>query len=282
MSLQHMVSSIDDLITYTEGHSFFYRIDFRIKLLWLVVTIITAVIQLDMLFICYLLFCTVIIEKLGGSPVFMKIRRNKALVTFAFGLVIITFIFSSLNRALVSGVVTPVDYFFYFARSVALGFLAVLIATLFMSILQTTRTIEMTAGRGPTTSLLTFLTFRSVPLVTYHLTNVIDSQRARGLEMEKLGPRTVLKSIKAIFIPLLILLTGSIDRTAKVLEARGITPRAANKSSFIKPHLKKTDWLLFLYIFSQFLLSIWLASLFPPSRSTTTLTFRLFSEFGWI
>ncbi|MCK4847467.1 MAG: hypothetical protein KAT16_00420 [Candidatus Heimdallarchaeota archaeon] len=282
MSLQHMVSSIDDLITYTEGHSFFYRIDFRIKLLWLIITIITAVIQLDMLFTSYLLFCTIFIEKLSGSPVFMKIRRNKALVTFVFGLVIITFIFSSLNRALVAGVVTPVDFFFYFARSVALGFLAVIIGTLFMSILQTTKTIEMTAGRGPTTSLLTFLTFRSVPLVTYHLTNVIDYQRARGLEMESLGPRSILRSVKAIFIPLLILLTGSIDRTAKVLEARGITPRVAGKSSYIKPHLKKSDWILFIYIFSQLFISIWLASLFPPSRSTTTLTFKLFSELGWL
>jgi energy-coupling factor transporter transmembrane protein EcfT len=177
---------------------------------------------------------------------------------------------------------TPIDVFFYFARSVALGFLAITIGTLFMSILQTTQTIQMTAGRGPRTSILTFLTFRSVPLVTYHLINVIDSQRARGLEMEKMGPRTILRSVKAIFIPLLILLTGSIDRTAKVLEDRGITPKVKNKSSFITPKIAKMDVLMLFYIIIQLFISIWLASIFPPTRSTTTLTYSLFSEWGWI
>ena len=133
MSLQHLVSSIDDLIAYSEGDSFFYRIDFRIKILWLIVTILTAIIQLDMLFTFYLLAFTLIIVRLGGSPVFKKAQRNKALISFVFGVIILTFVFSSLNRALISTNMKPIDVFFYFARSVALGFLAITIGTLFMS-----------------------------------------------------------------------------------------------------------------------------------------------------
>jgi energy-coupling factor transporter transmembrane protein EcfT len=277
-----MVSSIDDLITYAEGEGFFYRVDFRLKVLWIILTIISAVICLDMLFTFYLLFCTLFLERTGKSPVFTKIRRNKALVTFAFGLIIITFIFSSFNRALMQQVLTREDVFFLLARALALGFIAVMVGTLFMSILQTTQTIEMTAGRGPTVSILTFLTFRSVPLVTYHLSNVIDSQRARGLEMEKIGLRTIIRSVKAIVIPLLILLTGSIDRTSKVLEARGINPRVKHKSSYIQKKFSLGDFILLFYILFQLILSIWIASIFSPMYPTTTLTYRTFSSWGFI
>jgi energy-coupling factor transporter transmembrane protein EcfT len=235
-----------------------------------------------MLFTFYLLICTLGIERLGRSPVFFKIRRNKGLVTVSSGLVIITFFFSSLNRALVKGVLTDIDIFFFITRAFALGFIAVSLGTLFMSVLQTTQTIEMAAGRGPTVSILTFLTFRSIPLVTYHLNNVIDSQRARGLEMEKIGPRSLIRSVMAIFIPLLILLTGSIDRTSKVLEARGINPRVENKTSFLKPRFRKFDYFLLFYITIQLLISIWIAFHFPSTLPTTTLSYRVFSEWGLI
>ncbi|MFW9991493.1 MAG: energy-coupling factor transporter transmembrane component T family protein [Candidatus Odinarchaeota archaeon] len=282
MSIQHMVSSIDDLITYTKGEGLLYRFDFRIKMIWLLMTVLTAVISVDMIFTLYLLFCTLVILKLGGSPVFMKIRRNKALVTFVFVLIIISFVMGFLNRALVKGVITSGVFFFYLTRSIALGFIAITLGILFMTILQTTKTTEMTAGRGSTTSILTFLTFRSVPLVAYHLNSVIDAQRVRGLEMEKLGPKSVLKAIKAIIIPLLVLLTGSIDRTSKVLEARGINPRVKNKTSYIKPKLKKIDILFIIYSTIQLGLSIWLAYNFSPNYETTTLTYFLFSEWGFI
>jgi energy-coupling factor transporter transmembrane protein EcfT len=118
--------------------------------------------------------------------------------------------------------------------------------------------------------------------VIYHLKNVIDSQRARGLEMEKIGPRTILRSVKAIFIPLLILLTGSIDRTSKVLEARGINPRVKHKTSYIKSKFSKKDYLLFLYIIIQLILSIWIASMFSPMHPTTTLTYNVFSSWGLV
>ena len=282
MSIQHMVASIDDLITYEEGEGFFYKADFRLKVIWIILTVISAVICLDMLFAFYLLFCTLLLEKAGKSPVFSKIRRNKALVTFTFGLILITFIFSSFNRALMQQVLTPVDVFFLLSRAFALGFIAVTVGTLFMSILQTTQTIEMTAGRGPTVSILTFLTFRSVPLVTYHLSNVIDSQRARGLEMEKIGLRTILRSIKAIIIPLFILLTGSVDRTSKVLEARGINPRVKHKTSYIQTKFSLRDFLLSFYILFQLIFSIWLASIFSPFYPTTTLTYNIFSNWGLV
>jgi energy-coupling factor transporter transmembrane protein EcfT len=210
----------------------------------------------------------------------MKIRRNKALVTFVFALIIISFVMGFLNRALVKSAITSRLFFFFLTRSIALGFIAISLGIMFMSILQTTKTIEMTAGRGPTTSILTFLTFRSIPLVAFHLNNVIDAQRARGLEMEKLGPRSVFKGIKAIFIPLLVLLTGSIDRTSKVLEARGINPRVKCKTSYIKPKLKKIEILLIFYTLVQLWVSLWLVINFPAGYETTTLTYYLFSQWG--
>ncbi|MHA1974445.1 MAG: energy-coupling factor transporter transmembrane component T family protein, partial [Candidatus Hodarchaeales archaeon] len=272
MSIQHMVSSLEDIITYEEGTGFFYRIDFRVKILWVLLTIVTCVISVDMVFTFYLLIFTLLLQKFGRSPVFSKIKNNKALITFSFALIIVTFAFSSLNRAILQRVMTPVDWFFFLQRAMALGFIAISVGTLFMSILQSTRTIEMTAGRGPITAILTFLIFRSVPLVAYHLGNVIDSQRARGLEMERLTPMAVIRSIKAIFIPLLIVLTGSIDRTSKVLEARGINPRVKQKSSYIEAKIRKLDVLLLFYIFSQVIVSLIVAYYFPPGYPTTTLT----------
>jgi len=282
MSIQHMVSSIDDLISYTDGKGRFYKIDFRIKVIWLLLTLLTAILCVDMIFTFWLLVCTLILERAGGSPVFQKIRKNKALVTFVFGMIVFTFLFGALNRAMVTSAITPEILFFYLARSTALGFIAISLGTLFMSILQTSRVIEMTAGRGPTTSILTFLTFRSIPLVAYHLNNVIDSQRARGLEMEKLGPLSIIKGIKAIFIPLLILLTGSIDRTSKVLEARGINPGVKNKSSYVKSKLAGVDYLLLFYMAFQLILSLWITSQYYPDNHLTTLTYTLFSNWGLI
>ncbi|MHA2366026.1 MAG: energy-coupling factor transporter transmembrane component T family protein [Candidatus Hodarchaeales archaeon] len=282
MSIQHIVSSIDDLITYTDGEGYFYDIDFRIKVFWFLMTLLTAVISLDMIFTLYFLICTLTIQKSGNSPVFLKIRRNKALVTFVFALVFISFILGFLNRALVMGDITQVVFFFFLTRSIALGFIAIILGTLYMSILQTTRTIKMTAGRGPRISILAFLTLRSVPLIAYHLNNVIDAQRARGLEMEKFGLKSIVSGIRGIFIPLLVLLTGSIDRTSKVLEARGINPRVKNKTSYIKPKIIKTDVLLIFYAFIQFFISLWLAINFSSYHETTTLTYRLFSQWGLI
>lgn len=282
VSIQHMVSSIDDIISYIDGNGRIYDIDFRVKALWILLTILTAVISLDATYNSLLLFSTIIWIRLLKSPIFIKIKRNKALVVFTLTLILITFLFSSLNAALIVYEMTPQHYFFFFARSVAIGFLTASVALIALSTLHTTKTIEMTANRGPTLSILTFLSFRSVPLVAYHLNNVIDSQRARGLELEKLGLRTIIRGIRAIIIPLLILLTGSIDRTSKVLEARGINPTVKYKTSYIQPKLRKLDFLLILYMFTQLFISIYLSFHFSPMHITTTLTYRIFSQFGLI
>lgn len=277
-----MVSSLDDMISYIEGDGKIYDIDFRVKLLWVVLTILTAMISLDAIFTTYLLICTMLWIFPLRSPVFTKLKRNKALVMFTLTLILFTFLFGSLNTALYTYEMTEVHYFYFFARSVAIGFLTASSAIIILSTLHTTKTIEMTAGRGPTISILTFLSFRSVPLITFHLNNVIDSQRARGLELEKIGLRSILRGIKAIIIPLLILLTGSIDRTSKVLESRGINPTVKNKSSYNTPKLHKFDYLLLVYMFIQLLFSIYLSTLFSPSHITTTLTYRVFTELGLI
>jgi energy-coupling factor transport system permease protein len=278
-----MFSSVDDLTTFTPGSGFFYKLNFRIKLLWIIITIFTSIIAIDMVFTTYLLICTIIILYLGGSPVFFKIKRNKALVTFVFSFIFITFIFSFINRALITSNLTDAVMFYFIARAIALGNIALLMSLLFITLLQTTKTIEMTANRGPTTSILTFLSFRSIPLVIFHLNNVIDSQRARGLEMEKMGIRSLFRSVKAIFIPLLILLTGSIDRTSKALEARGINPRIKNKTSFIKPKWNKRDFIITVYLFCQLIIAFILAILFNIHYAETTFTYYVFSEIlGWL
>ena len=277
-----MVSSLDDLISYIEGKGKIYYVDFRVKVLWVFLTIITAVISLDAIFTTYLLKTTMLWIFPLKSPVFKKLKRNKALVIFTLSLILITFLFSSLNYALIVYKMTTAHYIYFFARSVAIGFLTASAAIIVLSTLQTTKTIEMTAGRGPTFSILTFLSFRSVPLITFHLNNVIDSQRARGLELEKLGFRSILRGIKAIIIPLLILLTGSIDRTSKVLESRGINPTVKNKSSYLSPKLHKIDYALLLYMFIQLIISIYLSILFSPMHPTTTLTYNVLLELGVI
>ncbi|WP_455464654.1 CbiQ family ECF transporter T component, partial [Candidatus Hodarchaeum mangrovi] len=230
----------------------------------------------------FLLFCTFIWIIYLKSPIFTKLKRNKALIIFTFSLILLTFLFSSLNAALVVYKMTKELYFFFFARSVAIGFLTASVALIVLSSLHTTKTIEMTAGRGPTLSILTFLSFRSVPLVAYHLNTVIDSQRARGLELEKLGIRSIYRGIKAIIIPLLVLLTGSVDRTSKVLESRGINPTVKNKSSYIQPNLKKLDYLLLLYMIIFLIISMFLSTIYSPMHATTTLTYSVFSELGLI
>ncbi len=277
-----MVSSIDDIISYIDGHGKIYEIDFRVKLIWVLLTILTAIISLDALFNTFLLFCTFIWIIYLKSPIFTKLKRNKALIIFTFSLILLTFLFSSLNAALVVYKMTKELYFFFFARSVAIGFLTASVALIVLSSLHTTKTIEMTAGRGPTLSILTFLSFRSVPLVAYHLNTVIDSQRARGLELEKLGIRSIYRGIKAIIIPLLVLLTGSVDRTSKVLESRGINPTVKNKSSYIQPNLKKLDYLLLLYMIIFLIISMFLSTIYSPMHATTTLTYSVFSELGLI
>lgn len=277
-----MVSSIDDIISYLDGDGKIYEIDFRVKVLWILFTIITAVISLDAIFTTYLLISTMIWIIPLRSPVFKKLKRNKALVIFTLTLILTTFLFSSLNYAMMVYKMTKAHYFYFFARSIAIGFLTASVALIVLSTLHTTKTIEMTAGRGPTLSILTFLSFRSVPLIAFHLNNVIDSQRARGLELEKIGFRSILRGLKAIIIPLLILLTGSIDRTSKVLESRGINPTVKNKSSYIIPKLKKLDYLLIFYMIIQFLFSIYLSLLFSPMHPTTTLTYNIFSDLGLI
>jgi energy-coupling factor transporter transmembrane protein EcfT len=277
-----MVSSIDDIIAYLDGDGKIYEIDFRVKVLWILLTIITAVISLDAIFTSYLLISTIVWIIHLRSPIFTKLKRNKALVIFTFTLIITTFLFSSLNYAMMVYKMTRAHYFFFFARSVAIGFLTASVAIIVLSTLHTTKTIEMTAGRGPTLSILTFLSFRSVPLIAFHLNNVIDSQRARGLELEKLGVRSVLRGLKAILIPLLILLTGSIDRTSKALESRGINPTVKNKTSYIVPKLKKLDYFLIFYLIIQLTISIYLSLLFSPMHPTTTLTYTVFSQLGLI
>lgn len=277
-----MVSSVDDIISYIDGDGKIYHIDFRVKVLWIFLTIITAIISLDAIFTTYLLISTMLWIVPLRSPVFTKLKRNKALVIFTMILILTTFLFSSLNYAMMVYNMTKAHYFYFFARSIAIGFLTASVAIIVLSTLHTTKTIEMTAGRGPTLSILTFLSFRSVPLIAFHLNNVIDAQRARGLELERLGLRSVLRGIKAIIIPLLILLTGSIDRTSKVLESRGINPTVKNKSSYITPKLKKLDFLLIIYMLIQLLISIYLSLLYSPMHPTTTLTYNVFSSLGLI
>ena len=51
-----MVSSIDDIISYIDGQGKIYEIDFRVKMIWVLLTILTAVISLDALFNIFLLF----------------------------------------------------------------------------------------------------------------------------------------------------------------------------------------------------------------------------------
>ena len=277
-----MIASVDDLIGYTSGQGLFYKLNFRIKAFWIISTILTIIIAIDMIFTSYLLVSTLIILYLGKSPVFSRIKRNKALVTFVFVFIFVTFVLAFVNRALLSTNLTDVIMFFYIARAIALGNVALMMGLLFITTLLTTRTTEMTANRGPTTSILTFLTFRSIPLVTHHLNNVIDSQRARGFEMEKIGVRSILKSITAIFVPLLILLTGSIDRTSKALESRGINPQIKNKSSYFQPRWNRYDFIITIYVFFQFSIALYLALIFNIHYADKTFTYFVFSTLGLI
>jgi energy-coupling factor transport system permease protein len=70
---------------------------------------------------------------------------------------------------------------------------------------------------------LTFVSvtaLRFVPLLLIELNQILDAQRSRGLEVEGRGVITRLRSLKPIFIPMLIGVVSRANELAEALESR--------------------------------------------------------------
>jgi len=89
---------------------------------------------------------------------------------------------------------------------------------------------------------------RFVPLIILDLIQVIDSQRSRGLELEKGSILKRVKNLYPILLPLIMITINRSERIAEALETRGFNWKRKD-TLYLDLKMKKRD-ILFLLLFS--------------------------------
>lgn len=260
--------SAKNMVAYTEKDAIMWRIDPRVKLLWIIVTIVLAVIfrsPVPVLFICAQVF---IISEIWGFPVIAYIKKNKSVFLF---LVFFVGLLNLLFTGYVGGdVVFTLDLKLFqivlrdkgilYTLSVTVRLIAIFITILLLTattrMAHLTRSLEL-LGLPYRLCFMFSLTWRLIPVIAEGLEVTIDAQRTRGYEMDSGSLLKKIKGLTRVIKPTFLLIGNSVNDMTLAFISKGVDLSAKNRTSIWEPRLTGYDY--FLAVYSVMLLIVGLA-----------------------
>jgi energy-coupling factor transport system permease protein len=205
------------------------RVDPRVKLLWVLVTLIGGLVFADVAPLVVLLGSIVVVAAAGGV-LGETARRMRGLVTIILVIGLI-FGFTVPGEPLVGGNVLGV-YLAVSRDGLLLGLVSALRMCVFAAplvvVVATTTNADLIQGlmalRLPMDyALMIVLALNLIPLYVAEMERITDAQKARGHALIEQGLIGRLRGLVPIFVPLTL---NAVDRAdTKVLEMRGISRR---------------------------------------------------------
>lgn len=240
-------------LEYIPGDSFFHKMDVRTKLIWLVMVVVLSIIFNSPIFLTLLVLFVCFIGLLAGLPYSRIWRMLKPLLP----LILFILVFTGFTAPLTEGNVTIFEIFGlkFTLRGVLLGvsfILRLLIMVISLSIVTLTTPLEAFFGLLASLKMPYELGFalatgiRFVPTLQNEVLTIMDAQKVRGVELEKVGFIKGLRTQISMMIPMIV---GGIRRSenlAQALLARGFGA-SKRRTMIYELKMRTSD-----YVFSAF------------------------------
>ena len=207
------------------------RVDPRVKLLWVLATLVGGLVFADVAPLAVVLASIVVVAAAGGV-LGETARRMRGLVTIILVIGLI-FGFTVPGEPLVGGSVLGV-YLAVSRDGLLLGLVSALRMCVFAAplvvVVATTTNADMIQGlmalRLPMDyALMIVLALNLIPLYVAEMERIADAQKARGHALVEQGIVGRLRGLVPIFVPLTLNAVDRADTIGKVLEMRGISRR---------------------------------------------------------
>lgn len=253
-----ITTSAKSMVAYTESDAVMWKIDPRIKLLWVCVTIALSVMFRSPIPVLLVCLQTFVISQMWGFPVFKQIKQHKGVFMF---LVVFVGLLNLLFTGYVGGnVVLSIPLGFASISFTDAGLLytitvTIRLVTIFIIILLLTATTKMAhltrslelLGLPYRLCFLFSLTWRLIPVIAEGLEVTIDAQRTRGFEMDSGSLRKKIQGFARVIKPTFLLLGNSVNDMTLAFISKGVDLEAKKRTSIWEPHMTHRDWKLFAY-----------------------------------
>lgn len=273
--MSNVTASARNLVSYVELDAPMWKLDPRAKIIWVVVTIILSVSFTSPIPAFLLLLQTIVLSAILGYPIINQLVQHSKTLMF---LVVFLGLLNILFASFVGGI--PLFSIRLFGATFSITSGAVLygatvtarVLTIFIAIIVLTSSTRMSHivkslecwGVPYRIAFLIGVTWRLIPLVAEGLEITMDSQRARGFEMDKGTFRQKLTAVQRTIKPIFILLANLTDDMSLAFVAKGLDFESRKRTSIWQPKLITRDWCIVVYSivllvfgFTAKLLSIW-------------------------
>ncbi|HVP23577.1 MAG TPA: energy-coupling factor transporter transmembrane component T [Conexivisphaerales archaeon] len=205
-----------------------HRLDPRVKLLISIALFSISLLTTD-LYQLAIAFCAIAVPAALAKSLRRLGKVMSVSLTFAAFIFVINLVFS---------------YGLYRSATLTLRFMAIVASTSLFFVTTSPDELEyvMRWFRLPRDFVFAFVTaVRFVPVLMLDLTQIIDAQKSRGLEMDKGGPAKRLRNLIPVLIPLIVNALVRSGELAEAMESRGYGA-VKNPTSLYALHLKSRDY----------------------------------------
>lgn len=256
--MNSIASSAKNMVAYTEKDAIMWRIDPRIKLLWIAVTIILAVIFRSPIPVLFIFAQVFFLSEIWGFPVIAYIKKNMSVFLFLVVFVgILNLLFTGyvggneifvLNLGIAKIVLRDKGVLYTLSVTVRLIaiFITILLLTATTKMAHLTRSLEL-LGLPYKWCFMFSLTWRLIPVIAEGLEVTIDAQRTRGYEMDSGSIVSRLKGIIRVIKPTFLLIGNSINDMTLAFISKGVDLNSKNRTSIWQPKMHSYDYFLLIY-----------------------------------
>ena len=234
-------------LIYRSQESPFHSLDPRIKLFFSIMLF-----SLSLLSNTILEFIIILSVVLFIGLISKVVKRMAKTIVFSISFLAMIFIINIL-----------VGYDIIFSIIVSLRFIAVVSSSSIFFLTSSPDELElvMKSFRLPYDLIFAFVTaVRFVPVIMLDALQILDSQKSRGLEIEKGNLMKRIKNYLPVLVPLIVQSIIRSEELAEAMESRAYG-FSKKKTSYYSLHLRKRDYLAFvlcLIFMIQFILLIYL------------------------
>lgn len=250
---RELIEGLETLFSFEEIRSRFHAIDPRIKMLYVISTIVVASLINSSIKLLILIIMNIVLVVLSRIPIerFFKVLRTLIifiLIVYALNIVF-TVIFEGIS----------IETFVIVSFSMLNTFLRLLLISISLMIFINTTTprnlLQGLVSLGISYRYLyaIILFMRFIPIVFREILNIYDAQSSRGVDFEKAGFIERLKRLKTIIIPAFVCSMLRARDIMEALELRGFG--YTKRRTFYKPLiLRKMDIVFYISILSIYIL----------------------------
>lgn len=259
MALADLLYWGKDLVTYEARDRGFYRVNPLAKLAFFVAVLVMSLWYGNPVYNVALLALILWIACASDVRVFREFALLKWYFVFYFLFFLLLFTYTgtfhvraqNLSHAFPTVPFPPFTWHLslgalLWGASRTLAYMNVILVGLVLLKTTSTRSIMDTIegiGLPYSVAFLTAVAFRYMPTIFDSLIITVNAQRARGLEIDRTGPRHVIRSVRAIATPLLLIILKNSNDLVIAVRTRGIdVERGAGKTRFHRFRLAPADY----------------------------------------